>query len=266
MMRMCSIASGSSGNCIYVGSDRTHLLVDTGISKKKVEEGLAQLGLKGEEVNGILLTHEHADHIQGLGVFSRKYHIPIYATRGTIEGIRQSKSVGQIDEQLFHIIRSDEPFYVGDVFVRPFHLSHDANEPCGFRVEDGKKKVAVATDMGCYDDYTVRALSGLDALLLEANHDVHMLEVGGYPYHLKQRILGERGHLSNETSGRLLCDILHDRMKYIVLGHLSKENNYENLAYETVKLEVTLSDVPYRGEELPMFVADRTGCSKILEI
>lgn len=265
-MRMCSIASGSSGNCIYVGSDQTHLLVDTGISKKRVEEGLSALDIKGDEVNGILITHEHVDHIQGLGVFSRKYHIPIYGTRGTIEGIRQSRSVGVIDDDLFHVIEPDTAFTIGDVSVHPFHISHDANEPCGFRVEDGKHRVAVATDMGCYDQYTVKALSGLDALLLEANHDVHMLEVGGYPYHLKQRILGERGHLSNETSGRLLCDILHDGMKAIMLGHLSKENNYDDLAFETVKLEVTLSDVPYRGDDLPMFVANRNGVSKILDL
>lgn len=265
-MRMCSIASGSSGNCVYIGSDRTHLLVDTGISKKKVEEGLAHLELSGGDVSGLLITHEHADHIQGLGVFSRKYHIPIYATRGTIDGILQSKSVGAIDPELFCEIQQDVPFTVNDLRIHPFGLSHDAAQPCGFRVEDARSSAAVATDMGCYDRNTVEALRGLDALLLEANHDIHMVEVGAYPYQLKQRILGERGHLSNETSGRLLCEILHDRMKYIMLGHLSKENNFEQLAYETVKLEVTLSDVPYKGEDLPMFVANRDGCSRVLEL
>ena len=160
-------------------------------------------------------------------------------------------------EGLYREIRADEPFELGDMTVKPFAISHDANEPSGYRLEQGGKSVAVATDLGKYDSYTVECLRNLDAVLLEANHDIHMLEVGGYPYYLKQRILGDRGHLSNELSGRLLCDILHDNLKHIVLGHLSKENNYAKLAYETVKLEVTLADNEYKGDDLDMFVANR---------
>lgn len=265
-MRMCSIASGSSGNCIYVGSDNTHLLVDTGISKKRIEQGLKELEIKGEELDGILITHEHSDHIQGLGVFSRKYEVPVYATPGTIQGIMNYSGLGKVPDGLFHPVHTDEPFLLGDVTVSPFAISHDANEPSGYRLECGGKSVAVATDLGKYDEYTVEHLKGLDAVLLEANHDIHMLEVGGYPYYLKQRILGDRGHLSNELSGRLLCDILHDNLKHIVLGHLSKENNYAKLAYETVKLEVTLADNDYKGEDLNMFVADRDAVSDIIMI
>lgn len=263
-MRMCSIASGSSGNCIYVGSDNTHLLVDTGISKKRIEEGLKELEIKGNEINGILITHEHSDHIQGLGVFSRKYEVPIYATPGTLEGIKASSSLGKMPEGLFHPITINEKFDIGDITIDPFEISHDARQPSGYRMESGGKKAAVATDLGVYDDYIIKKLEGLDAILLEANHDVHMLEVGGYPYPLKKRILGDKGHLSNELSGRLLCDILHDDIKHIVLGHLSKENNYAKLAYETVKLEVTLGDNPYKGEELNMQVAKRDSVSDIL--
>ncbi len=265
-MRMCSIASGSSGNCIYVGSDDTHLLVDTGISKKRIEEGLKKLEIKGEELDGILITHEHSDHIQGLGVFSRKYGIPIYATPGTIEGILSYSGLGRMPEGLLHPIHTDEPFALGDVEVHPFAISHDANEPSGYRFENDGRSVAVATDLGKYDEYTVENLKNLDAVLLEANHDIHMLEVGGYPYYLKQRILGDKGHLSNELSGQLLCDILHDNLKHIVLGHLSKENNYARLAYETVKLEVTLADNDYRGEDLDMFVASRDTVSDIITV
>lgn len=265
-MRMCSIASGSSGNCIYVGSDDTHLLVDTGISKKRIEEGLKTLELKGEDLDGILITHEHSDHIQGLGVFSRKYEIPIYATPGTIMGIKSYSGLGKMSEGLYREIRADEPFELGDMTVKPFAISHDANEPSGYRLEQGEKSVAVATDLGKYDSYTVECLRNLDAVLLEANHDIHMLEVGGYPYYLKQRILGDRGHLSNELSGRLLCDILHDNLKHIVLGHLSKENNYAKLAYETVKLEVTLADNEYKGDDLDMFVANRDTVSDIITV
>ncbi|WP_251390755.1 MBL fold metallo-hydrolase [Mediterraneibacter agrestimuris] len=263
-MRMCSIASGSSGNCIYVGSDNTHLLVDTGISKKRIEEGLKQLEIKGEELDGILVTHEHSDHIQGLGVFSRKYEVPIYATEGTIEGIKASSSLGKMPEGLLHPIVVDESFTIGDIMVDPFEVSHDARQPSAYRMECNGRSAAVATDLGMYNEYIVKKLKGLDAILLEANHDVHMLEVGGYPYPLKRRILGDKGHLSNELSGMLLCDILHNGLKHIVLGHLSKENNYARLAYETVKLEVTLGDNPYKGEELDMQVAKRDSVSDIL--
>lgn len=265
-MRLCSIASGSSGNCIYVGSEHTHLLVDTGISKKKIEEGLHELEISGKDLNGILVTHEHSDHIQGLGVFSRKYEVPIYATKGTIEGIKSSSSLGKMPEGLLHEIQTDEAFCLNDIVIDPFAISHDANEPSAYRFGCGEKSVAVATDIGIYNDYIVSKLKGLDAILLEANHDVHMLEVGPYPYYLKKRVLGDRGHLSNELSGRLLCDILHDSLKNVVLGHLSKENNYAELAYETVKLEITMGDNPYKGEDIPIAVAKRDKISDIVEV
>lgn len=265
-MRLCSIASGSSGNCIYVGSNNTHILVDTGISKKRIEEGLAELDVRGEELSGIFITHEHVDHIQGLGVFCRKYNVPIYASTGTITGIRTCKTIGNMPEELLHEIPINERFEVGDLRVRPFNISHDANEPTGFRIEGEGKAIAVATDLGTYDDYIVENLKGLNAVLLEANHDTHMVEVGPYPYPLKQRVLGDKGHLSNELSGRLLCDILHDKLTCVLLGHLSKDNNYAELAYETVKLEVTMSNVPYNGNDIPIMVADRDKMSKIFNI
>ena len=265
-MRLCSIASGSSGNCIYVGDDNTHLLVDTGISKKRIEAGLAELDVKGEELNGILITHEHVDHIQGLGVFSRKYEIPIYATKGTIEGIRRCSSLGKMPEGLLHPIEVNQAFQIGGLNVHPFEISHDANQPSGYRIENDKKAVAVATDLGKYDEYIVENLKNLNAIVLEANHDIHMLEVGPYPYYLKQRVLSNHGHLSNELSGRLLCNILHDKLNHILLGHLSKENNYPELAYETVKLEVTMGNTPYCGDEIPLTVAKRDCMSEIIYI
>ena len=265
-MRLCSIASGSSGNCIYVGSEHTHLLIDTGISKKKIEEGLCEIGLSGEMIDGILITHEHVDHIQGLGVFSRKYHIPIYASYGTIRGIKECKNLGCISEELLHVITVESSFTIGDLTVKAFSISHDANEPTGYRVEQGGQAVAVATDLGRYDETIISKLQGLDMVVLEANHDVHMVEVGPYPYPLKQRVLGDRGHLSNELCGRLLCEILHDGLKHIVLGHLSKENNYPELAYETVKLEVTMGNTPYHGDDIPLRIAERDKVSEILSV
>ncbi len=265
-MRLCSIASGSSGNCIYVGSDNTHLLVDTGISAKRVIAGVQELGVKPEELSGILITHEHSDHIQGLGVFSRKYGIPIYGTAGTIEAIVNTTTLGAYDKSLHRVISTDEAFEISDLSIMPFRISHDAAQPCGYVVNHGKKKVAVATDMGTYDEYTISHLQKLDALLLESNHDVNMLQVGTYPYYLKQRILSNVGHLSNENAGRLLCRLLHDGMKEIHLGHLSKENNYEQLAYETVNMEITLGDCNYKGSDFPIHVAKRDMVSDIIYV
>lgn len=265
-MRMCSIASGSSGNCIYVGSDATHLLIDAGISGKRTEEGLKELGLSGRDLDGILITHEHSDHISGLKVLARKYEIPLYATRGTIDAIRKMKNAGDIDPELWVEVREDQRFTLKDLTINPLRISHDAAQPVAYRISYGSRRVAVCTDLGEYNDYTVECLKGLDAILLEANHDVNMLQVGPYPYALKQRILGKRGHLSNENSGRLLCRILHDGLKYISLGHLSQENNLPELAYEAVRMEITLGDNPYSAEDFSIQVAKRGEISQVMDI
>ena len=265
-MRLCSIASGSSGNCIYVGSDTTHLLVDVGISGKKTEAGLHALDIDGRDIDGILLTHEHADHISGLGVLARKYEIPIYATRGTLDAVCSSTSLGKLDKELLYEIRADEKFVIKDLTVNPMHISHDAAEPVAYRIGYGQRKVGICTDLGVYNDYTVECLKGMDALLIEANHDVNMLQVGPYPYYLKQRILGDRGHLSNENSGRLLSRILHDKLQTIILGHLSKENNLPELAYEAVRMEITMGDNPYNASDFNIQVAGRSEVSCVIEI
>lgn len=189
-MRMVSIASGSSGNCIYIGSDKTHILVDAGISNKRIQQGLNDIGLKGGDVDGILITHEHSDHIKGLGVLARKYQVPIYATRETLDEIRSKSSLGDYDRELLHPVCPDVDFVVGDLTVKPFSIDHDAANPVAYRVQCGERSVAVATDMGHYDQYIIDHLRDLDALLLESNHDVRMLESGPYPYYLKRRILG----------------------------------------------------------------------------
>ena len=195
-MKLCSIASGSSGNCIFAGSETTSLLIDAGISGKRVEAGLAVLDRSAKELDGILVTHEHSDHILGLGVLARRYGIPIYATDGTIQAMQQTKSLGKFPEGIFHTIHADDTFTLGDIAVHPFTISHDAAEPGGYRMESGGKSIAIATDLGVYSDYTVQNLTGLDAVLLEANHDENMLAVGPYPYPLKQRIAGAKGRES----------------------------------------------------------------------
>lgn len=244
-MNLCSIASGSSGNCIYVGNQDTSILVDTGISKKRVVEGLTEIDVNPERLSGILLTHEHSDHICGLGVFTRKYKIPVYGTKETLEQVFATKSLGALDASLFHPIRPDEPFYLQDICVNPFSIPHDAANPVSYTFSDQNSKVAIATDMGTYNDYIISNLEGCDAILLEANHDINMLEVGSYPYNLKRRILSDYGHLSNDNSGRLLSKLFSEKLQYIFLGHLSKENNYPELAYETVKLELSKAGIEW---------------------
>lgn len=262
-MRLCSIASGSSGNCICVGTESHQVLIDAGISGKRVENGLQQIGLTTKDINGILITHEHSDHISGLGVLSRRYGLPIYATEKTIQAILSVKSVGKIDESLFHVIKPDEKFTIGDMQIEPIRISHDAADPVAYLLSQGRKKMGVVTDLGKYDKYIIDKLQGLDVLLLEANHDIHMLQVGSYPYPLKQRILGDKGHLSNELSGQLLSHVLHDKLKAVLLGHLSQENNYAELAYETVRLEIDMGDTPYKADDFPIHVAKRDTISEV---
>ena len=265
-MRFVSIASGSSGNCIYIGSEETHILIDAGISSKRIEAGLNELGVKPSELSGILVTHEHSDHIGGLGVFSRRNEIPIYTTTGTYEGILRAKNLGTMPEGLHREVVPDRRFSIGDLEILPFSIDHDAADPCAYRVDCGGTSAAVVTDLGNYSQYTLNHLRGLDAILLEANHDVHMLEAGPYPYYLKRRIMGNKGHLSNDSAGRLLGDILHDHFKKALLGHLSKENNYASLAYETVRLEVTMGENAYQGNDFDIAVADRSHMSEIINL
>lgn len=265
-MRLCSIASGSSGNCVYVGSDTTHLLMDVGVSGKRTEAGLEALGLTMRDIDAICITHEHADHISGLGVLARKYGVPVYATKGTLEAIKNTSSLGRIDESLFRVVMPDERCTIKDISLYPVRTSHDAADPVAYRIDHDGRRIGLITDLGCYNDYTVECLRNLDLLYLEANHDVHMLQVGPYPYYLKQRILGERGHLSNESAGKLLSRLLHDNMQAIVLGHLSKENNLPELAYESVRVEVTISDTEYNGNDFPLYVAKRDVVSEVIEV
>ena len=256
-MYLCSLASGSSGNCIFAASGDTSVLIDAGLSGKKTEAGLNELGYTGTDLDGILVTHEHIDHIKGLGVLARKLGIPIYATHGTIKKIKQDGRMGKVPDELFYEVEADEQLEIGDLTVEPFTISHDAAEPVGYRIECGGSACAVATDMGTYDSYVIGHLQNLDAVLIEANHDTNMLFTGPYPYPLKVRIASDTGHLSNEMTGRLLDRIMNDRMKGIMLGHLSAENNYPALAYETVCDEISEGDCPYNGKELPIEVAPR---------
>ena len=235
-MKIGSIASSSSGNCIYAGSDTTNILVDCGISKKRIKEGLNIFGLDLSDIDGILITHEHIDHIKGLGVVSREINVPIYATKETIYEIKKSKSLGNINNNLFKSISGEEEFDVGDIRILPISSNHDASNSVVYTMQDQNDKVALVTDLGSFDYNMIEALSGTKALLLEANHDKKMLEVGKYPYELKKRVSSDYGHLSNEQCGELIVNIYHSGLEKVFLGHLSDENNFPELAYATVDL------------------------------
>ena len=264
-MRLCSIASGSSGNCIYVGHASTHLLIDAGISGKRIEQGLAEIGVEPGSLSGILVTHEHSDHIQGIGVLARKYGIPLYGTVETFCAMKKGKTtIGKVDDSLFQQIFPEKGLTIGEICVTPFSVSHDAANPVAYVFEADGHKIGMATDLGVYTEKTMEYLKDSELLYLESNHDVNMLMVGGYPYYLKQRIIGEHGHLSNDTAAELLCKLYHKNLKHVLLAHLSKENNYPELAYETVKAELMLKV----GEEnFPnLMVAPRDIPSRIFEI
>lgn len=265
-MRMCSIASGSSGNCIFVGSGQTNLIVDCGISGKRIEQGLLQCKTQASALDGILITHEHTDHIKALGVMIRRYQKPVYATQKTIEAIYQTKGMGDLSKAQFIAIEPNVPFTIKELEICPVSVWHDAADPVAYRINKEEKSVGILTDSGRFDQTMIDTMQGLDILLLEANHDVHMLEAGTYPYPLKQRILSDYGHLSNEVSGHLLNELLSEKMQYVILGHLSKENNYPDLAYETVRLEVDLAQNEFQTSDFTMFVASRDKVSRMIQI
>ena len=259
-MELTSIASSSEGNAIFVGTQETKLLVDCGISAKRIETALKELDLTVPEFDGILITHEHTDHIRGLGVLSRRYGLPVFAAGKTIDAIFEYKNLGKVDKSLFQPIEADHPFWIGDIKVEVSKVWHDAADPVCYSFESDGSKASIATDLGDYDEYLVEKIYGSDILFVEANHDVNMLQVGRYPYYLKRRILGRHGHLSNERCAELIQDTATDKTRKVYLGHLSKENNYEKLAYETVKISLN------EKSGLPLEVAKRDAVSSITSI
>ena len=268
-MKLSSISSSSKGNCILVENNNSSILVDVGISRKKAEEGLEFFGKKPENIDGIVITHEHSDHIKGLGVFLRKYQVPVYATEGTINCILNNKTVGKVDSDLFNVIKPDRDFSIKDIELLPLHISHDAADPVAYTVkhaEDLSKKIGVVTDLGEYNESQIEILQNCGILLAESNHDRKMLEVGPYPYETKRRIMSKYGHLSNDDCSDFVNHLLHDNMKTLLLGHLSKNNNYELLAYETVRHGIDSGEHEYRANDFDIRVTNSDKPSDIIVI
>ena len=226
-MKVAALSSGSCGNCFYVSHNDHSILVDVGISCRQVEERLSLLGESAEKIKGIFITHEHTDHIKGVDVFARKFNVPIFATKGTIRN-----SFLCSDESLINEIKSNEVLKVAGLSVEPFSKYHDASEPVSYTIRNDKT-LSIITDIGHACKNVVEHVNDSDFLILEANHDLKMLENGPYPYFLKQRIGSDIGHLSNLHSG--LCVMEHGtrKLKNIMLAHLSEINNFPQLAFST---------------------------------
>lgn len=231
-MIFCPLASGSAGNCTYVSFGGTRLLIDAGISAARICAALKQLGLTPTDLDGILITHEHVDHIRGIPVFTRKYGVPVYANTGTWMGILRKDA--DIPMEKRYAFETGMDFYIGDINVMPFAIPHDANDPVGYMLRCRGLAAAVATDIGHLNEEWMGKIAGAQAVLLEANYNEEMLRNGPYPYHLKQRILSRRGHLPNEDCARALIRLYASGTQAAFLGHLSGENNTPEVAYETV--------------------------------
>lgn len=262
-MHFGTIASGSSGNCLYVGDDNTHILIDAGISGRRIQKGLDSFGVDAGRIDAVLITHEHIDHVAGIGVLARKYKMPIYGTEATLKEMSGMKSVGVIPQELLCPVNPCMRFKIGNIEVEPFRISHDAVDPVSYALTDERRKIGIVTDLGYFDESIVGHLKDSDLLYVEANHDIHMLQVGPYPYYLKQRILGNKGHLCNEMAGRLIKELLGERLKKVILGHLSKENNYPELALETVLLEL---DSTRASDAYDVCVAPRDCASNLIAV
>ena len=224
-------ASGSGGNCLLLTCAGTRILIDAGISMRRVLNALAELDLNAEDIGGVLITHEHSDHVSGLKMLCKHHNVPIYAPHTVA-----NRLMGKIPEteNCMHIIPVEQDFYIGNLKIRPFHTPHDTDESVGYRVE-GSGVFAISTDMGMVTDEIMDGLLGAETVLIEANHDEKMLLDGPYPAALKRRILSDHGHLSNESCGRLAKFLAENGTKNIILGHLSKENNNPELAEATVR-------------------------------
>lgn len=265
-MRLLNIGSGSSGNATYIGNSNTHILLDVGISKKRIIAGLHSVDIDIKDLDAIFISHEHIDHIQSLGILERAVSVPVYATEKTIREIEKCTVLKDFDHSVFVPIVPDCEIEINSVKIKPLSIDHDAADPVCYTFTEGNKKAAVVTDLGDYNDYLVDNLKGVNMVLLEANHDVRMLEVGPYPYQLKQRILSKYGHLSNETSGRLLSLLLNDHISHILLGHLSRENNTSDLAKWTVENEIDSAENTYSSKDFDIKTASQDKSSLLMEI
>ena len=260
-MKFCSLYSGSSGNCQFIMAGSTKILVDAGLSGKKIQQAMECIGEDPSDIQGIFITHEHIDHIQSAGILSRRFNIPIYANEKTWEAMQPS--IGEIKSENIKIF--EYCVEIGDFYVQAFDISHDAVNPVGYKIFNKTKKISLLTDTGCVTEDIKKHISDSDLLLIESNHDEDMVLVGSYPWPLKRRVLGDHGHMSNDSAGNLLAEILKKGSEIVLLGHLSKENNFPELAYKTVENILNENNIFIKdGLTLDMTYRDKP--SKVYEL
>ncbi len=245
MLTLTTLASGSSGNCLLLSGGGTHLLVDAGISCRRICRSLRELGVEPGDLSGVLITHEHSDHIAGLATLTKQFAVPVYTSPGT--GRQLCYRIAALEDVL-HTCAPGGSFTVGGLDVETFPTLHDAAEPMGYAISDGERKAAVVTDLGVVTDEVRAGMAGAALVVVEANHDVDWVQSGPYPYYLKQRILGDHGHLSNEAGGALARMAVEAGAHTVVLAHLSAENNTPERARSAVSLALAACGVAPEGD------------------
>ncbi|WP_174615191.1 MBL fold metallo-hydrolase [Virgibacillus ihumii] len=258
-LRFSVLASGSTGNAFYIESDREKILVDAGLSGKQLDRLFAEIQVNPAELSCILVTHEHSDHIKGLGIFARKYNLPIYANENTWKAMENA--IGSISLDQKFMFGTGEVQTFSDIDVESFGVSHDAAEPMFFTFRHNRQKVALVTDLGYVSERIKKTVEDADAYIFEANHDVSMLRMGRYPWNVKRRILGDSGHVSNEDCGLALGDIISNRTKRIYLAHLSQDNNMKDLARMSVS-----NVLKERGIQLDLQDTDPKTATSLYEV
>jgi len=262
MLNFCSLYSGSTGNCLLVSTEDTNILIDAGVSQKKIIEALESIGKKITDIDAILVTHEHSDHILSVGSLSKKYNIPVYSNKETFGAMPIQTQKISVENKKEFLISTD--FEIGSLRIHPFSIPHDAANPCGFNLIKDHKKISIATDIGHMDIKLLNELKNSKFMMLESNYDPEILRIGRYPYRLKQRISGPFGHLENSIAGKTVSSVLPSGLEKVMLGHLSKENNFPELAYKTVVEELEYSG--YNSKDIEINVASRSEPSKIIKI
>lgn len=247
------LASGSTGNAVYVENGDKRLLIDCGLSGKKMDALFKAIDRSPKDLNGILVTHEHSDHVKGLGIFARKHRLPIYANEATWGAM--GHSIGDIPVDQKFVFKTGHVQNFGTLEVESFGVSHDAAEPMFFVFRDSGKQLALLTDLGYVSEQIKATIQGSDSFIIEANHDIEMLMAGRYPWNIKRRILGDSGHISNEDAGAALCEVIDNRAKRVYLAHLSKDNNMKELARMSVEQRLQQEGIRI-GETISVYDTD----------
>lgn len=262
MLNFTSLYSGSTGNSLLVQTENTKILVDCGVSAKKIVDALTSFHTNINEIDAIIVTHEHSDHVQSLGTISSKYNIPVFANNKTWDNmLKQRDKISDNNKKIFSV---NENFEINDLIIKPFSIPHDAANPCGFNIYKNNKKLSIATDIGHITKEILSSLEGTDFLMLEANYDPEILKCCSYPYILKSRIAGPIGHLSNEMAGKTISYLMKSGLSSVVIGHLSKENNFPELAYKTVVDELIANN--FNENAISISVASRDTPGKAINI